>query len=84
MTHRATHPDLTHAIWRRSSHSNTQGNQCVEIAAIGGIIAVRDSKNPDGDTLTFNRAHWATFMTSDTLSHTRPEWKISNPRRQAR
>jgi hypothetical protein len=40
--------------WRKSSHSGDQG-ECVEIAALPGGIAVRDSKNPDGPNLTLSR-----------------------------
>lgn len=46
--------DLTGATWRKSSHSNNGGADCVELARAGGIIGVRDSKNPHGDTLTLD------------------------------
>lgn len=35
--------------WRKSSFSNGQGGECVEIA--GSLDAVRDSKNPTGGIL---------------------------------
>lgn len=50
------------STWRRSSHSNTQGNQCVEVAAFGDRIALRDSKNPDGPVLLFSRTEWKEFI----------------------
>jgi Domain of unknown function (DUF397) len=44
--------DLTKALWRKSSYSGTNGGACVEIAAnLPGIVAVRDSKNPEGPAL---------------------------------
>ena len=47
--------------WRKSRHSGAQGN-CVEVAAnLPGVIAVRDSKDPDGPLLTFSPAEWAAF-----------------------
>ena len=48
--------------WRRSSHSNYTGS-CVEVADLGGSIAVRDSKaGPSGATLRFGREVWAVFL----------------------
>lgn len=51
-------PDLTSSTlrWRKSARS-AQGNEnCVEIADAGSaVIAVRDSKNPDGPRLAFAR-----------------------------
>jgi Domain of unknown function (DUF397) len=49
--------DLTHATWRKSTHSGG-GNECVEIAGLGPTIAIRDSKNPHGPTLTLTLADW--------------------------
>ncbi|WP_285498443.1 DUF397 domain-containing protein [Actinomadura sp. NBRC 104425] len=31
--------------WRKSSHSGTEQNACVELAALQGFITVRDSKD---------------------------------------
>lgn len=38
-------------VWRKSSRSGSGGGQCVEIAAFTGLVAVRDSKAPDGPVL---------------------------------
>jgi hypothetical protein len=55
-------PNLTGAQWRKSSYSNGNGGDCVEIADLnGGGRAVRDSKNPTGPALTFTAAQWAAF-----------------------
>ncbi|MFF4059317.1 DUF397 domain-containing protein [Streptomyces sp. NPDC001668] len=48
-------------MWRKSSLS-AQGN-CVEIAFIETVL-VRDSKKPDGPSLTFSRAGWSNFLGS--------------------
>ncbi|WP_026415240.1 DUF397 domain-containing protein [Actinomadura oligospora] len=32
--------------WRKSSHSDDAGGQCVELAALRDQVAVRDSKAP--------------------------------------
>jgi hypothetical protein len=50
--------------WRKSTHSGPNGGNCVEVAASRGSVAVRDSKDPDGPTLTFPRATWRVFTTA--------------------
>jgi hypothetical protein len=47
--------------WRKSSYSDG-ANGCVEISwpRLEGV-AVRDSKNPGGPTLTFPAANWRAF-----------------------
>lgn len=58
------HP-LDNVTWRKSSYSGSNGGNCVEVAALpGNVLAVRDSKNPDGPVLTFSRAEWRTFTTT--------------------
>jgi uncharacterized protein DUF397 len=47
-------PDLSHAVWRKSSHSNGSGGICVEVAFVSDATAVRDSKDPSGPALIFN------------------------------
>ncbi|MFD0856580.1 DUF397 domain-containing protein [Actinomadura adrarensis] len=47
-----TKATLTEATWRKSSHSTDNGGDCVELAAAApGIVAIRDSKNPEGPVL---------------------------------
>ena len=42
-----TEIDLSCAEWRKSSYSSQSGN-CVEVARnLPGLVAVRDSKEPD-------------------------------------
>lgn len=56
--------DLADARWRKSSRSGGGGN-CVEVADnLPGIVAVRDSKDPDGPVLTFTPTAWASFVTA--------------------
>jgi hypothetical protein len=55
--------DLSAAIWRKSSHSNTKGGHCIEIAeGFPGIVPVRDSKNPDEPGLIFPASPWTSFV----------------------
>ncbi|MBN6057302.1 DUF397 domain-containing protein [Nonomuraea sp. RK-328] len=53
---------LDNAEWHKSSASGDNG-QCVEVATnLPGIIAVRDSKNPQGPVLTFTPGEWMAFL----------------------
>ncbi|GGL91342.1 DUF397 domain-containing protein [Micromonospora yangpuensis] len=55
--------DLTGARWRTSTHSGTNGGECVEVADnLTGVVAVRDSKDPAGPVLTLAPAGWADFV----------------------
>ncbi|MGW5664531.1 DUF397 domain-containing protein [Streptomyces sp. NPDC003758] len=55
--------DLTNASWRKSSYSNPDGGECVEIAPdLPSVVPVRDSKDPARGTLLFETAAWARFI----------------------
>ncbi|GGP17423.1 DUF397 domain-containing protein [Nonomuraea glycinis] len=55
--------DLSAAVWRKSSHSGDSGGQCVEVATnLPGVVAVRDSKDPNGAKLAFTLAEWKAFL----------------------
>ncbi|MFC4055348.1 DUF397 domain-containing protein [Actinomadura syzygii] len=54
--------DLSRARWRKSSYSNGGEGACVELASLPGLIAVRDSKDPDGPTLTLEATAWRRFV----------------------
>ncbi|MEH1054287.1 DUF397 domain-containing protein [Micromonospora sp. CPCC 206171] len=54
---------LADAPWRKSTRSQT--SNCVEVAPLGAgpaVIALRDSKDPSGPVLLFNRAGWLGFV----------------------
>lgn len=55
--------DLSRAEWRKSTRSQGANNNCVEVAGnLPGIVAVRDSKNPDGPALIVSPAEWRRFL----------------------
>jgi hypothetical protein len=60
---RVSHLDLNGAAWRKSSYSNQEGGNCVEVAyGFPGVVPVRDSKDPHGPALVFPAASWAAFI----------------------
>jgi hypothetical protein len=54
--------DLSRAVWRKSSASGPNCDNCVEVAFVGDAIAVRDSKNPTGPALIFTQGEWDAFV----------------------
>ncbi|MEU1246755.1 DUF397 domain-containing protein [Micromonospora arida] len=55
--------DLTGAQWRKSTKSGNNGGSCVEVADnLPGVVLVRDTKDRDGGTLTFEPTAWAGFV----------------------
>lgn len=47
--------------WRKSQHSDAT-RECVEAGNGKGVVAVRDSKDPDGPELGFTPETWRTFV----------------------
>jgi len=55
--------------WIKSSYSGTSG-ECVEISRlISGHVGVRDSKNPQGPSLSFTPTEWTAFTTTIQSGH---------------
>ncbi|MCI3930588.1 MULTISPECIES: DUF397 domain-containing protein [unclassified Streptomyces] len=55
--------DLSNARWRKSSYSNGEGGNCVEVAdGRDGVVPVRDSKVPGGPALVIGGAAWEAFI----------------------
>ncbi|RKT81907.1 protein of unknown function [Saccharopolyspora antimicrobica] len=55
-------PELSTATWLKSSYSQGNGGQCVEVAVQPTVVGVRDSKDPDGPVLVFNPSAFAQFL----------------------
>lgn len=59
----STAPDLTTAVWRKSSYSNGEGGACVEVSdGFTGVVPVRDSKSPEGPALVVSDNAWSAFI----------------------
>jgi hypothetical protein len=56
------HVDLTKAAWRKSTRSGPNCDNCVEVAFVAGVIAIRDSKNPTGPARIFTPTEWGAFV----------------------
>ncbi|MEU6521556.1 DUF397 domain-containing protein [Streptomyces sp. NPDC046924] len=60
---RSNRPDLTAAVWRKSTYSDGGGGDCLELADnIPGTVPVRDSKNPTGTILLLGTSAWTAFL----------------------
>lgn len=57
-------PDLSGVTWVKSSYSEGNGGNCVEVApGFPGLMPVRDSKDPEGPALVFPASAWSAFIT---------------------
>ncbi|MFD8066929.1 DUF397 domain-containing protein [Streptomyces parvulus] len=55
--------DLSTITWRKSSYSNQDGGNCLEVAqGIPSLVPVRDSKAPALGALLFAAPAWAAFV----------------------
>ncbi|MBE1488800.1 DUF397 domain-containing protein [Plantactinospora soyae] len=53
--------------WRKSSRSNGQGGDCVEVADnLADRVLVRDTKDRNGGTLAFGPDAWRAFVAEVT------------------
>ncbi|MGW8779279.1 DUF397 domain-containing protein [Streptomyces sp. NPDC055796] len=52
------------AAWRKASYSGPTGGECIEVAAQPCLVAVRDSKDPEGPAFTVAPAAFAAFVRS--------------------
>jgi hypothetical protein len=50
--------------WRKASYSGNGGNDCVEVGQGTDAVAVRDTKDHDGATLSVPAGAWASFTAS--------------------
>ncbi|MHB9859848.1 DUF397 domain-containing protein [Streptomyces sp. YIM S03343] len=48
--------------WFKSSYSDGEGGQCLEVALSPHTIHIRDSKNPTAPHLTLSPTTWSAFL----------------------
>ncbi|RAJ58932.1 uncharacterized protein DUF397 [Streptomyces sp. Amel2xB2] len=53
--------------WRKSSYSDNEGGNCVEVAQATSLVHIRDSKDPQGPSLTVPRSGWTRFLQYATV-----------------
>ncbi|WP_329148010.1 DUF397 domain-containing protein [Streptomyces sp. NBC_01456] len=55
--------DLSTVTWRKSTYSNQDGGECIEISDdFPAATPVRDSKDPQGPALLFKAPAWSSFV----------------------
>jgi hypothetical protein len=57
--------DLSAVTWRKSSYSNQDGGECVEVSDdFAAFVPVRDSKNPTEAGIVFPVGGWSSFVSA--------------------
>ena len=59
--------EVAEAVWRKSSRGSQGGEDSVVLARSRATIVVRDSKNPAGFGLTFDRASFGIFIAATRM-----------------
>ncbi|MBT2208570.1 DUF397 domain-containing protein [Actinomadura sp. NEAU-AAG7] len=60
---------LSPVFWRKSSRSDPEGGNCVEVATGESVIALRDSKDPEGPRLEFGRRAFGVLVSEIRAGH---------------
>lgn len=47
---------LSRAAWRKASRGTADGDDCIEVAWVSNVVAIRGSKAPSGPVLLLTRA----------------------------
>lgn len=62
-------PPLEHVTWRKSSRSQGAGAECVELSQTPHLLAIRDSKDPDGARLMVGAKTAKTILDAIKAGH---------------
>lgn len=52
----------TELAWFKSSHSGSEGDDCVEVAIAQQVVHVRDSKDASRPAFVVGQENWAPFV----------------------
>jgi Domain of unknown function (DUF397) len=63
---------MTILNWRKATYSRSMHN-CVEVGSGQGMVAVRDSKDPDGPAIDVNPRAWLEFTEHVKRTAPRPQ-----------
>jgi uncharacterized protein DUF397 len=63
--------DTNFTQWRKSSYSNPNGNECVEVS-FSNAVGMRDSHHPHGAVLVFDHSEWTAFLDGITAGEFHP------------
>ena len=50
--------DLGIAIWTKATRSNDSGDACIEVGTNSEVVAIRDSKDPDGPKISISHRNF--------------------------
>ncbi|MFB4312060.1 DUF397 domain-containing protein [Actinomadura sp. GTD37] len=53
--------ELSGKLWRKASKSHEEGDACVEITDSLDVVAMRDSRDPDGPKIAMSRHEFRQF-----------------------
>ncbi|MGW7042027.1 DUF397 domain-containing protein [Streptomyces avermitilis] len=62
MTHQRVEPTVPESAWFKGSYGSGEGGECVEVAAVRGVVLIRDSKQLAGLVLGVEAEEWAGFV----------------------
>ncbi|SNX63174.1 uncharacterized protein DUF397 [Streptomyces sp. TLI_55] len=57
--------------WFKSSYSDGEGGDCLEVAITPRTIHLRDSKHPTGPRLALSPTTWSAFLSGELIGERR-------------
>ena len=57
-------PETQFSHWRKSTRSNGQSGNCVEVGFAPGMTGIRDTKDRSHGTLSVSADAWTAFLTN--------------------